>query len=708
MATAALPGPGVTERIETQLAALLTFVNAASNSARNGWIFFLALMAYFFVTLSGVTHQDLLLNSPVSLPILQVDIPLRSFFMFAPAVLVFIHFGVLMQHVMLSRKVQEFHSRLVSFEGPQMFRAHRFRVKLHSYFFCQAMAGPKRSPLFAAFLFMMSWVTLGLLPMLLLLYFQVIYLPYHDWFVTAMQRSYLVADFFVLLVLGVFLRFPQKNFFAGLWENIAKHPGNFSATFAMSLLTLLFSFCVATLPDSRLDQIMTRLAPAPVPYGGNGTVTARFAFVPTAYLFEHADSRNTLGTLGNAGQFSRNLIVSDADLVPDEKWEPQETSIVLRGRDLRYAVLSRTDMHRADLTGSVLDWADLTGANLSDTSMRSVKMVGAQLSNAKLPGADLDNAVLNGVRAYRADFRGVNLSRASALGGVFSEAQFQGAVLKLGDMKGSEFRGANLQGASLEFARLAGVDLTDALVVGADFSHSDLQWALLPENIDGGTYTAINIWQTKPPGNGSWKRTYFKRGAVLAPASKEEIQQLDKLVKEPYAYGLSPEVHGRIKERLSPFFDEEASRAWKFSWDHKSWNDLGENKTTDTVSLAKLLAGAVCRDSSAKGYVLSSLIRRLKPDIDGGAPLLGGEGDLLGQFLGKVDVFAQEIELCGADKQVPWTYMTLLQQIGQLNGAVSTDRSGSSPETSVSPGDGAARQDTTGQGDNSVTIRQGG
>ena len=45
----------------------------------------MGLIAYLLVTLAGVTHVDLLLNSPVRLPIINVEIPLFSFFLYQPA-----------------------------------------------------------------------------------------------------------------------------------------------------------------------------------------------------------------------------------------------------------------------------------------------------------------------------------------------------------------------------------------------------------------------------------------------------------------------------------------------------------------------------------------------------------------------------------------------------------------------------------------------
>jgi len=65
---------------------LLEAVNRSSDSAHMAWLIFLFIMTYLTIAVAGVTHRDLLLETPVSLPILQVDIPLTQFFQFAPII----------------------------------------------------------------------------------------------------------------------------------------------------------------------------------------------------------------------------------------------------------------------------------------------------------------------------------------------------------------------------------------------------------------------------------------------------------------------------------------------------------------------------------------------------------------------------------------------------------------------------------------------
>ena len=383
-----IPLHEINDRVERPMMELLADANVASAAARNAWLFFLALMAYFLIAMAGVSHKDLLLETAIEVPLLQVKIPQRSFFLFGPLILVLVHFGLLLQHVMLARKLNEFHTRVTHHEGPGSFREHRFRVQLHSYTHTQAIAGPRRSPLLGAFLHAMTWITLGLLPLLVLLDFQTTFLPFHDAGATAAHRFYIVLDILVLMIFGVFMRFPDKGFFAGLQSNVTQHPANFLTTSAMALGALLFSFLVATIPDEGLDRFATRLMPTAVPYGAPAAQTKRTAFWPTAYLFE-GETNDIEGRSDSF--FSRNLVVINTTLVPMVQPEPDDISLSLRGRDLKYAAFDRSDLRRADMTG-----ADLTGASMVQTVLIKTRLVKARLRNVDFRNATMVSTFMRG------------------------------------------------------------------------------------------------------------------------------------------------------------------------------------------------------------------------------------------------------------------------------------------------------------------------
>ena len=124
---------------------LLEAVNNSSDTAHTAWLIFLAIMAYLTIAVAGVTHKDLLLETPVTLPIMQVQIQLAQFFQFAPVILMLFHLGVVSQLVLLARKTLEFDYAVRALELTDR-RTHPLRLELHNLFFVQAVAGPHRSP----------------------------------------------------------------------------------------------------------------------------------------------------------------------------------------------------------------------------------------------------------------------------------------------------------------------------------------------------------------------------------------------------------------------------------------------------------------------------------------------------------------------------------------------------------------------------------
>ena len=163
-----LSGHEVMDRVERGIAELIQDTNVSAASARNAWLFFMALIGFFVIALAGVTHKDLLLETPVELPLLQVKIPQASFFLFAPLILVLVHLSLLLQHVTLARKLHDVDDRLISLEGIGFHRQHRLRGLVHAYAMAQAVAGPWRSPVHGVFLHATNWITLVLLPILVL------------------------------------------------------------------------------------------------------------------------------------------------------------------------------------------------------------------------------------------------------------------------------------------------------------------------------------------------------------------------------------------------------------------------------------------------------------------------------------------------------------------------------------------------------------
>jgi len=386
-------------RTDEEAERLLQDVNDTSSAARTLWVFLIALEAYFLVALAGIGHRDLLLNSPVAQPILQVSVPLRSFILFGPLLLLLVHAGVLQQHVVLARKLKALHGLLLSREASEH-QVDPLRLRVSSYFLAQIESGPPASRLLRLSFRLMEWLTLALLPIGLLLAFQLAYLPYHDVEATTWHRLYVFVDLVFLATFGVLRRYPDLSFGRGLLRFMGSTPLTFLGASLSTIAVLLFSFTVATVPGEWIDRVLasTPGLSVAVPFEGLGNVERnrppgarnRRAFWPTAYLFEGEvdDWRRTTASL-----FARNLVLIDESLAP-----AAGTDLSLRGRDLNYATFDRSNLHGADLSDASLKGASLQETNLSGARLIRVPMQGADLSLARLDGVKAEAVLLDGAR----------------------------------------------------------------------------------------------------------------------------------------------------------------------------------------------------------------------------------------------------------------------------------------------------------------------
>ena len=612
---------------------LLEAVNGSSDTAHTGWLIFIGTMTYLLVAVAGVTHKDLLLSRDIALPLLQVNIELTRFFLFVPILLVLFHLGIVSQLVMLARKALEFDTAIRMLEVSDK-RTHPLRLHLSNFFFVQAIAGPERSPVMSFFLHAMSWLTLILLPVFMLLYVQVAFLPYHDVMITWAHRIALMADIGMLLLIGVFLLRPGPSFVSAVGHATRRHPFGFGITLLVLGLVSTFSFLVATVPDEPLDRAARMLTGAGRTGAGSGEQPTALA---ETFLKASAD-----GVL--FGLFQRNLNVADVDFVVDKDVTPDEPSIVLRNRDLRNARLDRADLHQADLTGANLDGASLIGAdlrkallqcadlhrlvlsenrlagscpsarnaNLTRARLKDARMAGLDLTGARLDEADLEAADLNYALLADSSFYGARLQRADLTGGVaaqrvnFAAASLQGADLTGAQLAGADFTSTGLQGAILAHANLKDATLRDADLEAADLTHARLQGASFSgARLRAASLRGAAIWMTSPPD---------REFSLLADLSEIVPAPLDE--------------SDRDRAAPAPVLVSASTKAWADGVDQQAWQSLGSATATglaDTykIRLTDYLVQLACKPRWADGSVATGVVRRaLAPDFKGDMPAI--------------------------------------------------------------------------------------
>ena len=615
---------------------LLEAVNAASRDARWSWLIFLVLLVYFSLTLAGITHRDLLLSGHVGLPLFGVGVPLPRLFLLVPLAVCVLHFGLLLQHAVLARKVLEFDRALRGLEASDA-PTHPLRLEVHSYFITQSLAGPELSRLLRFFMLVLGWLTLAAAPILLLLFAQIAFLPSHDVDMTWTHRLLVMLDTVIVISIGFFLLRADTSFRRALQRSLTHRPLlSFVTTIALAA-ALLFSLLAATVPGEAMDRMA---------FGVPTSVRTTVAGLSPA---AHGSPADTM--FG----FRRNLVVTDVDVADSGR---RGRAVSLRDRDLRFARLDRSNLQRADLTG-----ADLTGASLSGADLRNAHLGCHDLSAARAgdrPAArctNLQGANLSGANASMAHFSGADLTGADLTeshldGAEFDEASMQGAVLRLShaerahfisaalqganllqiNAQGADFTGAGLQGAdltaaglqgaALHAARLQGALVGDADLDGADMSGAELAGARLGgARLTGTDLRGAKIWQTQSPARDAAELA-DTADLRLQPPDDTEITGLTTLL----GHTDDPVRKARLAELLATLADASSGTRWRGSPDAAAWQSLvsGASRADGEAyrsQLTQFLGNISCRgrwpgNAVATGIAMRAAAARFKGNAE--------------------------------------------------------------------------------------------
>src|SRR5215475_1802010 len=104
---------GTQEKLDPfDVTALERSLNDSATRVSTIWISFLIFGLYLVIAASTVTHRQLLMEDPVKLPVLNIDLPLVGFFLLAPILYVTFHAYVLIQVLLLGRTALAYNAAL--------------------------------------------------------------------------------------------------------------------------------------------------------------------------------------------------------------------------------------------------------------------------------------------------------------------------------------------------------------------------------------------------------------------------------------------------------------------------------------------------------------------------------------------------------------------------------------------------------------------
>jgi uncharacterized protein YjbI with pentapeptide repeats len=518
---------------DAQLRNLASLANEAAQREAPQWIGFITLMVYLAISVGTTTHRALLDQKPMRLPLLNVELPLVTFFWVAPAILVILHFYLQAQLATVTGRVERFFRAAEARAAADADAGLGAKPRLLEALLepLDAFAGAQHAAAAAAsrriaLTRLMTTASVTVAPALLLGFFLLKFLPYQAEDVTWLHRGMILATILSALYFRAVQAEPGMapwRFLITLPRRVAARDGRLPQRMLLLGGVAAF-FSVATVRGEAIDWPAHPLRLPWLLYDGqpwetnDGEPRERAFHVPQ-YLFSRVLvlPYETLITISLA-EIDRDYIAR---------------SVVLRGRNLRGAVLTASDLRKADLEaadlrGARLDRAWLDQAYLNDAKLHGVQAKGTRFRGAWLNTTHLAAAVLDG-----ADFRGAQMQRATLHGASLRKAMLQAAALEHVRAAGADFSTALMQAALLLHGRFQGAQFIDtdlraadfrlAQLWRADFADANLHYASLPalrEQQDGPPHGLDALLAKVPPGQALEKAAgrLAALASVAAPA----------------------------------------------------------------------------------------------------------------------------------------------------------------------------------------------
>jgi uncharacterized protein YjbI with pentapeptide repeats len=550
------------------------------------------------------------LEEPIKLPTVNIDLPLVASAILLPLLFVVYHIFVLLQVVLLARTADAY-NEAIEHGVPEAPDRTRIRQRLANTLFAQLFAGSprEREGVLGWLLRLMAWITLAIGPVLVLLLFQVKFLPYQSAAVTWSHRTLFAFDLLAVLLLWSAAVNVQRDI---AWRALVRDKA--SATFAV--VAIVVSVLPLTYPGEPHTAWINTLFYEDE-YNGTDAAECRLPKAAAAILPLGFDRLAVSGTI----LIDTDRLARIEKATAGQKPHRGERTRSLAGRNFNCAILSGTDLRRVDLSGAsligaLLEGADLRGARLANSVLRKASMNRGELEDTDLAGAQLQRAQIRQSKLQRANLEGANLeradlSRSELTGASLANAHLPGSSLYDSDLEGADMTAANLSGANLQVANLfatrlssawlQATDLSDARLQGADLSLAKLSGARLVSarlqgaylegaTIDGaflaaaqlqgasvpltvmtrGAFAGANLWRTTWRLDGSQSRITCDDAYVVGPRFDPVLSTVTDQGKDsPDQIAITPEILRGFGERVKKSFPKlrEVERNWLLALD---------------------------------------------------------------------------------------------------------------------------------------------
>ncbi len=191
-----MPTPSGTS-IPPTASEMLDSVRAEAVELRSFTITFLSLLIYLSLIVVATDHEQILRVAPVTLPLLDVKIPILGFYKFMPPFLFFMHLYILVQHYLFSQLAFKFEDALRLESIPMQ---DSIRRRLGNLPFMHWLLG-RRGTFIQFIMVFISLISLVIWPLIMFWWMQASFLPYHDEGLVFWQQFWLSIDVLMLAYL---------------------------------------------------------------------------------------------------------------------------------------------------------------------------------------------------------------------------------------------------------------------------------------------------------------------------------------------------------------------------------------------------------------------------------------------------------------------------------------------------------------------------
>ena len=447
-------------------------INSTARVARANLIFLLMLSLFLSILVSNTSDLMLLRADNIALPLMEVGIPIVWFYAIAPPVYLLININLFIRLYRLTRLIEFTRTRLgLNWSS----RKEILEATVYPLDFLHLILH-EGNTIRSTLLFITVLTPIYIIPLTLLIWIQLRFLPYQSTYVTLIHQlvttAFCIITFSYSLSILHALHYDRtdsalKNFIVGY------HTIPTLLTFILGVVSTLFVWLISIPPN------IPETCPTEQEKGSTIQACVFDDWWSSEKCFMKSDKEKGpfRRYLTVAGDFLSNRPLLDpitlSHTLDGDDASPANTlvgTLQLSHRSFLYGIFAFSQFDRVSFRFAKLHCADLSHAKLEGADLVGVKLVGAKLTGARLNGAILKGADLSGADLRNAQINGADLSELfPGRNAIFDKTNLDGAELTRTQLNGANLRKVTMRGAYLYKTQLNGANLDLLHLEGASF-----------------------------------------------------------------------------------------------------------------------------------------------------------------------------------------------------------------------------------------------